>query len=111
MEAFFAEVWSAVRAGHGVWTALAWLIVAALATGHGPSVRRRLTAPAIMLVVAGVALLIGAAASASGYVARPWMTAALAFELLAGIGIAQVAVFTIGLPKVGVVVPRILVDI
>jgi len=111
MDTFFAELWGSMRAGRLVWSALAWLVVTALARGFGPALRRRLTAPAIMLVLALVGVVGAAITSASGYRPAPLLTAALAFELLAVVGIAQIALFTIGLPRVGVVVPRILVDI
>lgn len=110
-ETFLDEIGAAIRAGHLVWTALAWLVVAAIATGHGPAVRRRMSAPAVLLVLAILAMGTAAAVSADGYQPGPWLHVALAFELFAVIGIAQVALFTIALPRVGVVIPRILVDI
>lgn len=111
MQVFLAELIHQVSHGRVVWSVLGWLVIAALATGRGPAVRRRLRAPGVLLVLAIGAAVTAAGASAAGYEPGPFLTAGLAFELLAAIGAAQIAVFSLALPRIGVVVPRILVDI
>ena len=99
------------RAGHVVWMALAWLTVTTAVRRWAPEARRRVR-PATALLGLAVALLVwGATAAATGYDDRPIAMAALGCELLAAVGLAQVALFAVALPRVGVVVPRILVDI
>lgn len=106
----FRALWDFARHGHVVLPALAWIAVVVLARGRG-AVVRRLRAPAVFLVLAALTMVWAAAAAMTGYDPAPMMVATFAFELLAVIGVAQVALFVLLLPRLGIEVPRILVDI
>ena len=100
-----------LRAGHVWWIVPAWLVVLAATTRWAPAARRRGRPATVLLVMAGALVVWGAAADALGYDDHPLAVAALACELLAVIGLAQVGLFELALPRVGLAVPRILVDI
>jgi len=108
---FFDALVAYARAGHVVWMALAWLVVTVAVGKWAPTSRRRLYPSTVLLVLAAVLVVAGAATASFGYDDRGLALAALACELLAAVGLAQVALFALVLPQVGVVVPRILVDI
>jgi small-conductance mechanosensitive channel len=108
---FFDALLAYARAGHVVWMVPAWVAVVAAVKRWAPDARRRVWPSTVLLILAALLVVWGATADALGYDDRPIAAAALAFELLAVVGLAQVAVFTVALPRIGVVVPRILVDI
>jgi small-conductance mechanosensitive channel len=56
-------------------------------------------------------LFAAASLKVGGYSPEPNLVAALAFELFAGIGILSVLLFRFALPRIGVALPRILIDI
>jgi small-conductance mechanosensitive channel len=97
--------------GHTPWLVLAWLVVTSLARFGTPAARQRLHAPTVMAVMHGVLVVLVAGLDSAGYVPTAPAVAALAFSLLAFIGLAQVLIFWITLPRVGVRVPRIVVDV
>jgi small-conductance mechanosensitive channel/CRP-like cAMP-binding protein len=77
-----------------------------------PRTRRPAVRFHVALVLAHVvALTGGAVAEGYGHAPKPYQIAALAFGLFAGIGIASTAAFRIILPRLGLALPRILVDI
>jgi hypothetical protein len=108
---FFESLAAYARAGHVVWMAPAWLAVTLAVKRWTPEARRRVWPSTVLLILAALLVLWGATADALGYDDQPIAAAALAFELLAVVGLAQVAAFTVVLPRIGVTVPRILVDI
>ena len=108
---FFESLAAYARAGHVVWMAPAWLAVTLAVKRWAPEARRRVWPSTVLLILAALLVLWGATADALGYDDQPIAAAALAFELLAVVGLAQVAAFTVALPRIGVTVPRILVDI
>jgi small-conductance mechanosensitive channel/CRP-like cAMP-binding protein len=108
---FFDELAAYARAGHVVGMTALWLVVVALVRRLAPAARRRLRPATVLLAAAVVLVVAGAGLSSAGYDDRGVAVAALACELLAVVGLVQVAAFEVVLPRVGVTVPRILVDI
>ncbi len=97
--------------GHTVWVVLAWAVVSSLVRFGTAAARQRLRAPTVLLSMHLITVVLVAAVDASGYDTTGLAVAALAFELLAAVGVAQVLLFWIALPRVGVSVPRIVVDV
>jgi len=97
--------------GHTPWLVMAWAAVSTLARFGLPAARQRLRAPTMFTVLHVVAIFLVAVLDSADYDPNGAAVAALAFELLAFIGLAQVLVFWIALPRIGVSVPRILVDV
>lgn len=93
------------------WLVLAWLVVSALTRYGLPAARARLRASSLMVALHVVTAVTQSAVDAAGYQAGAAGVVALAFELLAWIGLAQVLVFWIALPRTGVAMPRIVVDV
>ncbi|HVK78408.1 MAG TPA: mechanosensitive ion channel family protein [Kofleriaceae bacterium] len=100
-----------LRHGPTAWAVLAWLVVLSLARVSSPVARTRLRVPTALLVLHAVTVVVTAAMDSADYVAKAPRVAGLAFVLLAVVGVAQVALFWIALPKAGVRVPRIVVDV
>lgn len=98
-------------AGNTVWLVLAWALVTPLSRFGTLAARRRLRAPTAMMVLHVGLILLVAGIDSAGYDPRTAAIAAFAFSLLAFIGLAQILVFWIALPRVGVRVPRIVVDV
>lgn len=98
-------------AGNTVWLVLAWAVVTPLSRFGTLAARRRLRAPTAMMVLHVGLILLVAGIDSAGYDPRTAAIAAFAFSLLAFIGLAQILVFWIALPRVGVRVPRIVVDV
>ncbi len=97
--------------GRTVWLVVAWALVLALSRFATAAARARLRVPTLLLSLHVLTVVIVAATDGAGYDATTAAVAALAFELLALVGLAQVLVFWIALPRVGVSVPRIVVDV
>lgn len=97
--------------GRTVWVVLAWAVITALARWWVPTAQPRLRTPTVMLGLHLVLAVIAAGTAAAGYDETITAVAGLAFELLALIGVVQVLVFWIALRRVGISVPRILVDV
>ena len=96
--------------GRTLWVVAFWLIVLA-ATRFAPTARRRLRLPSFLLALYLGTTAVVAAVIADGGNPRTPQVVSLAFELLALIGISQVLVFTIALPRLGLRLPRIVVDV
>lgn len=98
---------------HGLtgWAIGTWLVVTA-ASRLGPAASRpRLRLPGMVLAIHTALVIGGAALEAARYVATPIQVASFALVLLALIGTVQALVFWIVLPRLGIRVPRILVDV
>ena len=91
---FFHELWAYARAGHLVWMAIGWVAVLVAVHRLAPAARRRLRPSTVLLFLALGLVVWGAAAAASGYDDRSIALAALACELLALVGLVQVALPT-----------------
>ena len=107
---FADALWEQLRYGRALWIVAAWIAVLGLA-GLAPEARRRLRLPTFFLALYLALTLVVAAVIADGGTGRTPAVVALAFELLALIGLAQVLVFSIALPRLGVRLPRIVVDV
>jgi small-conductance mechanosensitive channel len=97
--------------GRTLWVILAWIVVSTLAGLGGSTARLRLAAPTFLVVLHTLCALVVVGTVASGYDPKVAAVAALAFELLGFVGLAQVLVFWIALPRAGFSMPRILVDV
>lgn len=97
--------------GHTLWLVLAWALVTPLARFGALTARQRLRVPTYFAILHVLAILLVAGIDSAGYDATAALVAALAFALLGFIGLAQVLLFWIALPRIGVRVPRILVDV
>src|SRR5690606_38824349 len=86
-------------------------IVSPLSRFGLPAARQRLRAPTVMVVLHVGLIFLVAAIETAGYDRRVAGVVAFAFSLLAFIGLAQVLVFWIVLPRVGIRMPRIVVDV
>jgi small-conductance mechanosensitive channel/CRP-like cAMP-binding protein len=58
-----------------------------------------------------IALTFAAAVASAGYVSNSYLIAAFAFELFAFVGIASTLAFRLVLPRIGIRLPQILIDI
>ncbi len=76
-----------------------------------PSARGRLRMPTFLLAAYLLTTVVEAAVVASDGDPRTADILGLAFELLALIGVTQVVIFAIGLPRLGLRLPRIVVDV
>jgi small-conductance mechanosensitive channel len=97
--------------GLTLWLVLAWVVVTPLSRFGMFTARQRLQAPTYLAILHVVAILLVAGLDSAGYQTRAMVVAALAFSLLSFIGLAQVLIFWIALPRLGVRVPRIVVDV
>jgi small-conductance mechanosensitive channel/CRP-like cAMP-binding protein len=97
--------------GHTPWLVLSWALVSSLARFGLPAARQRLRAPTILTTLHLITIVLVAIVDAADYDATSMATTALAFELLAFVGLAQVLLFWIALPRIGVSMPRIVVDV
>ena len=103
--------WDWIRDGRTLWLVGA-LIGLLLLVRTIPAGRRPKTRAHVILVLGHVAAIaIAAAQKVAGYAPEPYLVAALALELFAGIGIASTFLFRIALPRLGWMLPRILIDI
>ncbi|MBZ0238913.1 MAG: mechanosensitive ion channel [Deltaproteobacteria bacterium] len=100
-----------LMAGYTVWLVLAWAIVTPLSRFGLPAARQRLRAPTVMVILHVGLVVLVAGIDSAGYDPRASAVAAFAFLLLSFIGLAQVLLFWIALPRVGVRMPRIVVDV
>jgi small-conductance mechanosensitive channel/CRP-like cAMP-binding protein len=107
---FADALWDQLRHGRALWLVAFWIVALALA-GLAPDVRRRLRLPTFLLALHLITVLVVAAVVAHDDDPRTSHVVGLAFELLAWIGIVQVVVFAIGLPRLGLRLPRIVVDV
>src|SRR5689334_14642375 len=90
---------------------VAGLIVLAVLVARAREPRPRMRVHVALVLAHVITLTGGATAVAAGYSGERYYIAALAFGLFAAIGIASTAAFRIILPRVGLALPRILVDI
>ncbi len=97
--------------GRTLWVILAWAVIVALARLGPYAARQRLRAPTFLLALHLVCVLVVAGTEAAGYDPTVAAVAGLAFELLSIVGLAQVLIFWLALPRVGLTMPRILVDV
>ena len=107
---FADALWDQLRFGRALWLVAFWIVVVALA-GLAPGARRRLRLPTFLLALHLIMTLVVAATIAHGGNARTPGVVSLAFELLALIALGQVLLFSIALPRLGVRLPRIVVDV
>jgi small-conductance mechanosensitive channel len=107
---FADALWEQLRHGRTLWVVAFWLVVTALA-GLAPEARRRLRLPTFLLALYLITSLVVAGTVAGDGDPRTARVLSLAFELLSLIGLVQVLVFAIGLPRLGLRLPRIVVDV
>lgn len=107
---FADALWDQLEHGRTLWVVASWIVVMALVRLI-PSARGRLRMPTFLLALYLLTTVVEAAVVASGDDPRTPDILALTFELLALIGITQVLVFAIALPRLGVRLPRIVVDV
>lgn len=93
-----------------------WLFVALAVTGalirsHAPADRPRVRTVALLLGAHVLTIVVGAGQAAAGYDPTHWGLAALAFGLIAGVGMVSLSAFRVILPRLGLPVPRILSDL
>ena len=108
---FSSALYHQLVEGRTLWVILAWAVVTGLARFATFAARQRLRAPTFLLALHLICVVVVAATSASGYDPAVASVAGLAFELLGLIGLAQVLIFWILLPRLGLMTPRILVDV
>ena len=108
---FSSALYDQLGEGRTVWVVLAWVVVLALARFAPFAARLRLRTPSLLLALHLVCVLVVAGTVAAGYDPTVAAVAGLAFELLSIIGLAQVLIFWIALPRVGLNMPRILIDV
>jgi small-conductance mechanosensitive channel/CRP-like cAMP-binding protein len=107
---FADALWDQVRHGRALWVVAFWIVVRALAQ-VAPEARRRLRLPTFLLALYVLTTLAVAGVIAGGGNPRTPAVVGLAFELLALVGVVQVLVFAIALPRLGLRLPRIVVDV
>jgi small-conductance mechanosensitive channel len=90
---------------------VAFLLTRALVNGSARVERYHLRAAATLLFGHVIALAIGAAQAGFGYETQIAETASFAFAALAGMSIGLTAVFRALLPRIGFMLPRILLDL
>ena len=103
-----------VRDGWADWTP--WLVVALVVTAAliralSPADRPRVRMLATLTALHVVAIVVAASMSDADYDPTAWELAALAFALLAAVGMGSLVAFRVALPRVGLPVPRILTDL
>lgn len=108
---FSSALYHQLVAGRTLWVILAWAVIFSLARFGPIAARQRLRAPTFLLSLHLVCVLVVAGTEAAGYDSRTAAVVGLAFELLCLVGLAQVLVFWLALPRLGVSMPRILVDV
>ncbi len=113
--AFFELWWQWAGEGRMVWLLLA-LVVMMILLRTAPVSRRAQPAAKVRLPITLVALHIvtltcAAIVKVAGYSPETWLVAAFAFELFAVVAIVSIAAFRAILPRVGLELPRILIDI
>lgn len=90
---------------------LAFVVIAALAARDPRIERYHIKMPTTMLVCHLIALLVVAAQHDHGYDAQIAEVTSLAFELLAIVSLGMTAVFRMLLPRLGLSLPRIMIDL
>jgi len=110
------ELWS-ILARHlwGAWTPIlivAYLLTRALAARAPRKIERyHLRVVGTLVVFHVIALVVGAALRVGDYETAVADTCALAFELLAAVSLGATLLFRLLLPRIGVVMPRIMIDL
>jgi small-conductance mechanosensitive channel len=94
-----------------VWLLLALIVTVAVARRIPAATRPRLRLQVTLVAANLGAMSIAAATAASGYAADQYLIAAFAFEMFAFIAIGSALAFRIALPRIGLALPRILIDI
>jgi small-conductance mechanosensitive channel/CRP-like cAMP-binding protein len=90
---------------------LALVATSAIIRALSPADKPRVRATAIMTGLAIVSLAIASVQDTADYAPEQWETAALAFSLLAAVGMGSLLLFRVFLPRIGLAVPRILTDL
>ncbi len=107
---FADALWAQLQHGRTLWVVGFWAVVTALASA-APEARGRLRLPSFLLALYLLTTVVVAALIADGRDPHTLGVFNLAFELLALVGLGQVLVFSVALPRLGVRLPRILVDV
>jgi small-conductance mechanosensitive channel/CRP-like cAMP-binding protein len=94
-----------------LWLVVALVASAALVRALSPSDKPRIRAIAIMTGLAVLALAVASVQDAADFDPEQWETVALAFSLLAAVGMGTLVLFRVGLPRIGLPIPRILTDL
>jgi len=108
----FAEQWWAwIAEGRVPWLIAALIVMIALVQrlpeGRRPKVRLHV----ILVLLHVFTVTLAAVYDTAGYDAEVYLVAALAFELFAAISIASTVAFRLVMPRIGLQLPRILIDI
>lgn len=102
-----AEAW----ADWTPWLLIALIVTSALIRAQSPADRPRVRTVALLLGAHVLAIVIGAGQARAGYDPTDWTLTALAFGLVAAVGMTSLSLFRVILPRVGLPVPRILSDL
>lgn len=108
---FLDHLWRWAIDGRTFWVLGALVILVIVVAQTSAERRPRLRVVVSLMIAHLAALLIAAGLETAGYSPTPYLIAALAFELFAGIGIISSLLFRYGLPRLGLALPQILVDI
>ncbi len=93
------------------WLLVAMIVTVALIRAHSPGDRPRTRTVTLLIGAHVIAIVVGAAQASAGYDPTHWGLAALAFGLVAAVGMLSLSLFRVILPRVGLPVPRILSDL
>ena len=107
---FADALWDQLQHGRTLWVVAFWVVVSTLVR-LTPAARGRLRMPSFLLALYLLTTVVTAAVIGAGGDPRTPDILGVTFELLAVIGTTQVLVFAIGLPRLGVRLPRIVVDV
>jgi small-conductance mechanosensitive channel len=111
MDAFWATLRDQALLARTPYLVAAYLTISFLARGLPPLARSWLRFARNFLVLHVILQLVVAIQAGTGYESTATEVAVLAFEALCIVGLATVLLFRILLPRLGVVTPRILIDI
>ena len=108
---FLDHLWAWLIDGRTFWVLAALVLLVVVVARMPPEKRPRIRVTVTLIGAHLAALLLAAGVATAGYSAEPYLVAALAFELFAAIGIASILLFRRVLPRLGLALPQILMDI
>jgi len=108
---FWTLLWDQLWSARTPFLVVAYFLTRALVNGSARVERYHLRAAATLLVGHVIALAIGAGQDALGYDSNIAEITSFAFAALAGLSIGVTAVFRALLPRIGFVLPRIMLDL
>ena len=108
---FFDHLWRWAIDGRTFWLLGGLAIVIVLVARMRPEKRPRIRVTVSLVVAHLGSLLIAAGLKTSGYSPTAYLVAGLAFELFAVIGMVSILFFRGVLPRLGLALPQILIDL